>query len=150
MKINATLQCIALKQFFICRKSTFSANCQWWYLLNVRFHETWIPPFLQHWAKACQRLSVTRLGHFYKFFATNCIRKVAQIFWWLFGLFLIMSLLSKKCVVIFWAIGGNYATFYSIIWSHCYSLVSLWKGSVRVHAKSWTKDQDCLSSKPTK
>ena len=36
-----------------------------------------------------------------------------------FGLFLIMSLLCKKCVATIWAIlGRNWVTFYSIIWSH--------------------------------
>ena len=46
--------------------------------------------------------SVTRLGDFYKFLATNCLTKVAQTFWWLFwGLFLKMSFLFKKCVATF-------------------------------------------------
>ena len=49
-------------------------------------------------------ISVTRLGEFYKFLATNCLTKVPQIFLWLFGLFLIMSLLCKKCVATFWSI----------------------------------------------
>ena len=43
-------------------------------------------------------ISVTRLADFYKFLATNCLTKVAQIFLWLFGLFQIMSLLYKKCI----------------------------------------------------
>ena len=41
--------------------------------------------------------SMTRLGDFYKFLATNCLTKVAKIYWCLFGLFLIMSLLCKLC-----------------------------------------------------
>ena len=48
--------------------------------------------------------SVTRLGDFYNFLATKNLTKVAQIFWWLFGLFLIMSLICKKYVATFWAI----------------------------------------------
>ena len=31
--------------------------------------------------------SVTRLGHFYNFLATNCLTKVAQIFCWFLGYF---------------------------------------------------------------
>ena len=46
-------------------------------------------------------ISVTTLGIFFKFLATNCLTKVVQIFWWLF---LIMPLLCKKCVATFWAI----------------------------------------------
>ena len=48
--------------------------------------------------------SVTRLGNFFKFLAKNCLTRVAQIFWWHFGLFSIMSLLCKKCVATFWTI----------------------------------------------
>ena len=44
---------------------------------------------------------------FYNFFATNCLTKVAQIFWWIFGLFQIMSLLCKKNVATFWGKLGN-------------------------------------------
>ena len=64
-------------------------------------HTKWFPDSLRHGA------SVTRLGDFYKFLATNCLTKVAQMCWWLFGLFLIMSLFSKKCVATFWAIFGG-------------------------------------------
>ena len=48
-----------------------------------------------------QIFSVTRLGDFYKFLGTNCLKKVAQIIWWLFGLFLIMSLLCKTLRLLF-------------------------------------------------
>ena len=47
--------------------------------------------------------SVTWLGDFYKFLVANCLTKVSQIFWRLFGQFLVLSLLSKKCVATFWA-----------------------------------------------
>ena len=60
-----------------------------------------------------------RIGRFLQVFATNCLTNVAQIFWWLLGLFLIMSLLRKNVWLLFWAIfEGNLAAFYSIIWSH--------------------------------
>ena len=48
--------------------------------------------------------SVTRLGDFYKFLTANCLTKQAQICWWHFGLFLIMSLLCIKCMATFWTI----------------------------------------------
>ena len=64
--------------------------------------------------------SVTRLGDFYKFLATNCLTKVAQIFWSLLWQILIMPLSCKKCANIVQAIfGRNQPIFYSIIWSHC-------------------------------
>ena len=46
-----------------------------------------------------------QIGRFlHKFFlATNCSIKIARIFWWHFGLFLIMSLWCKKCVATVWA-----------------------------------------------
>ena len=47
--------------------------------------------------------SVTILGDFHKFLATNCLTKWAHIIWWPFGPFLLMS--YKKCVAIFW---GNF------------------------------------------
>ena len=53
------------------------------------------------------KLSVTRLGDSYKFLVTNCLIKVAQIFWWLFGLFLIMALSSKSGWLLFGHIWGK-------------------------------------------
>ena len=52
--------------------------------------------------------SATRFGHFYEFFATNCITKEAPKIGDFLGRFLIISLLCKKCVATFWPIfGGN-------------------------------------------
>ena len=57
-------------------------------------------------------ISVTRLGDFYKFLATNLgYKRSPNIL--VTGLFFVMSQLRKKCVATFWAIfGGNKATFF--------------------------------------
>ena len=61
---------------------------------------------------------VTRLGDYFKFLATNCLTKVAQIFWSPFGLFLAMKLLCKGVWLLFWQFLGDLGqTIYSIIWS---------------------------------
>ena len=60
---------------------------------------------------------MTRFGDF---LCNKLSHKSSPNYWWLFGLFLIMLLLCKKCAATFWPIfGGNLVTFYSIIWSHC-------------------------------
>ena len=61
--------------------------------------QSWAQPVSPDWTIFC------------KFLATNCLAKVVQIFWWLFGLFLIMSLLFKKWVATFWAIWGEIRQF---------------------------------------
>ena len=50
-----------------------------------------------------------KIGRFFRFLATNCLAKVAQIFWGLLGPLIIMSLFCKKCVATFGAIffGGG-------------------------------------------
>ena len=53
------------------------------------------------WNNEGDKSSVTRLCNFYKFLATNCLTKVAQIIWCLYGLFLIMSLLCKSVWLLF-------------------------------------------------
>ena len=64
--------------------------------------------------------SVTRLVDFYKILAANCLTKVAQIFWSLLGLFLIVSLLCKSIWLLFGQFWGEIRQiFYSIIWSPC-------------------------------
>ena len=67
----------------------------------------------------CLTTSVTRLGDFWKFFATNVILKLAQISVQLFGGFWITSLLFWFHLDIYWKI---WVTFYSTIWSHCFCL----------------------------
>ena len=62
--------------------------------------------------------SVTRLGNFYKFLISNCLTKVAQIFRWIFGLFLIMSISCKKCVNTFGAFWGEIRQLFNLLSGH--------------------------------
>ena len=56
--------------------------------------------------------SVTRLGDFWKFLATNLLTKVAQKHWWLLGLFWKGYLNVKTAVAYIWVTYGNFwATF---------------------------------------
>ena len=75
--------------------------------------------------------SVTRLGNFWKFLATNKITKVAQIFGYFWGC-VKNIILSKNCrenvmghFCIIWA------TFYSKVWSHWSSVVAAWSPVIR-------------------
>ena len=55
--------------------------------------------------------SVTTLGEFYKALGNKLSHKSSQNIWCLLGLFLIMSLVCKKCVAAIWAIfAGNYVS----------------------------------------
>ena len=64
--------------------------------------------------------SVTRLGDFWKFLATNILTKVAQIFGNFLGCCEKHYFVSKNCCGSFLGrVWKNWATFYSNIWSHC-------------------------------
>ena len=83
----------------------------------------------------CVYYSVTRLGDFCKFLATNWLTKVAQIFWWLFGLILIMSLLCKKCVATFGAIFGEKLG--NFLFHHQVSLILLIR-LLDIYRRTWS------------
>ena len=61
--------------------------------------------------------SVIRLADFYKFLTTNCLTKVAQIFWWLLAE--ITSLLCKKVYLLFGQFWGEirqlFPSFYHLV-----------------------------------
>ena len=61
--------------------------------------------------------SVIRLADFYKFLTTNCLTKVAQIFWWLLAE--ITSLLCKKVYLLFGQFLGEirqiFPSFYHLV-----------------------------------
>ena len=64
--------------------------------------------------------SVTRLGNFLKFSATNFLTKVAQIFGNFLGCCEKHYFISKNyCGSFLGIVWKIWATFYSNIWSHC-------------------------------
>ena len=66
-------------------------------------------------------VSVTRLGIFRKFFATNFLPKVAQIFLTTFRLFRKITLCGWTLLwLLLWQLLKNWAIFYFKIWSHCF------------------------------
>ena len=48
-----------------------------------------------------------QIGRFLQVLGSKLCHKIVQICWWLFGLFLILSLLFKKFAATFWAIFGK-------------------------------------------
>ena len=61
--------------------------------------------------------SVTGLGDFYEFLATNCLTKVALIFCVTFwAISNNVTIAEKVCGYFLSNFWGNWATFYSIIW----------------------------------
>ena len=68
--------------------------------------------------------SVTRLGGFWNFLATNFITKVAQMFGDFLGSCEIHCFLRQTGDATFWAtFGKSWATFYFSIWSHWLRLI---------------------------
>ena len=67
--------------------------------------------------------SVTRLGNFWKFLATDFLRKVSQLFNNFRGYFENIILKVKTAVSTFWATFVEiWVTFYSNIWSHWFTV----------------------------
>ena len=65
------------------------------------------------------KFSVTRLGDFLNFLVTNFLIKVAQIFLYILGYFKYYNLHKKLICLLKGNIGKYWATFKSIIRSHC-------------------------------